>query len=324
MSKKLDVLLIDGTGFLGYYATLELLKRGHQVTILALPPLPTKGLFPEDVKIQLADLNALSDQQVKELLKGRDAVVYAAGADDRVTPKAPAYPFFYKHNVESTSRLISLARQAGVKKGIILESYFAYFDRAWPELQLMKYHPYIRSRVEQEQAAIEAGGSEMAVMILELPYIFGSMSGRTPIWKPLISYIRSRAILCYTQGGTNCITVEHVGEAIAGAVEQGEAGERYLIGGDNLTWVELLTKLSQLTGKVKRVITLPNWLVSTGTFFVKAMHFIEGKQGGLDPVKLVKLQTAFTFFDPTPSQVALGYGSGGLDEALRKTVEVCN
>lgn len=321
MTKK--VLMIGGTGFLGYYAIRELLKLNYEVTILALPPLPAEGLFPPEVKITLADMNKLTDDEVGALLKGQDAVVYAAGADDRVVPKRPAYPFFYKHNVEATRRLISIAKNAGVKKGVVLGSYFAYFAREWPQLELTKHHPYIRSRVEQEEAAISAGGSEMEVMILELPYIFGSMPGRTPIWKPLIDYIRSTGILFYTRGGTNCITVEDVGAAIAGAVERGRGGQRYVIGGQNLTWVQLLGKLSRLTGKEKKVVTLPNGLVTVGTVFVKLIHWLEGKQSGLDPIQLVKLQTANTFFDATIAQKELGFGSGNLDEALQKTVKAC-
>jgi nucleoside-diphosphate-sugar epimerase len=323
MAKTQNVLLVGGTGFLGYHAVRELLKRGHHVTILALPPLPAEGLFPSEVVIKLADLNKLSDDEVAALLRGQDAVVYAAGADDRLTPKAPSYPFFYKHNVAATERLLILARQAGVKKGIVLGSYFSYFDRAWPQLKLSQHHPYIRSRVEQEAAAIAAGGDEMKVMILELPYIFGSMPGRIPLWKPLIDYIQSTLILFYTRGGTNCITVEHVAEAIAGAVERGEGGQRYLIGGENLTWVELLGRINKILGIAKKVVSLPNWIVTIGTFFVKMGQWLSGKQGGLDPLKLVKLQSALTFFDPAPSQVALGYGKNGINEALTETIKAC-
>jgi hypothetical protein len=51
---------------------------------------------------------------------------------------------------------------------------------------------------------------------------------------------------------------------------------------------------------------------------------LQGKQGGLDPVQLIKLQTAMTFFDPLPSQQALGFSGGGLENALKKTIEACN
>jgi nucleoside-diphosphate-sugar epimerase len=319
----MNVLLIGGTGFLGYHAVKELTKRGHQISILALPPLPAEGLFPVETKILLADLNTLSDEEVLKSLRGQDAVVYAAGADDRITPKAPAYPFFFKHNVEATRRLITLARQAGVKKAIVLGSYFVHFDRIWPKLKLKEHHPYIRSRVEQEKAAIEAGGKDMSVCILELPYIFGSMPGRKPIWKPLITYIRSTPVVFYTHGGTNCISVEHIAESIAGALEKGRARASYVIGDENLTWVEMLRKISQSMGREKPIISLPNWLAIMAGAFIKLLHYLQGREGGLDPIALIKLQTAMTFFDPTPSKQDLGYRSGGLDEALKKTIIAC-
>ena len=319
----MNVLLIGGTGFLGYHAVKELTKRGHQISILALPPLPAEGLFPVETKILLADLNTLSDEEVLKSLRGQNAVVYAAGADDRITPKAPAYPFFFKHNVEATRRLITLARQAGVKKAVVLGSYFVYFDRIWPKLKLKEHHPYIRSRVEQEKAAIEAGGKDMSVCILELPYIFGSMPGRKPIWKPLITYIRSTPVVFYTHGGTNCISVEHIAESIAGALEKGRARASYVIGDENLTWVEMLRKISQSMGREKPIISLPNWLAIMEGAFIKLLHYLQGREGGLDPIALIKLQTAMTFFDPTPSKQDLGYRSGGLDEALKKTIIAC-
>jgi nucleoside-diphosphate-sugar epimerase len=71
-----------------------------------------------------------------------EGLIFAAGADDRTIPDAPAYPFFYKANVESTARLLRLARQAGVKKAVVFSSYFVYFARKWPEMKLGEKHPY--------------------------------------------------------------------------------------------------------------------------------------------------------------------------------------
>jgi dihydroflavonol-4-reductase len=320
---ELKVMIIGGTGFLGYYATLELISRGHKVSIIALPPAPAPGLFPSNVEIHLEDLNALSDNQLEELLKGQDALVFAAGVDDRVTPRKPAYPFFYKHNVESVRRLFTIAKHAGLKKGIVLGSYFAYFDRAWPKLQLSRHHPYIRSRVEQTRAAIEAGGDELAVSVLELPYIFGSMPGRTPLWKPLIAYIQSGFPLFYPAGGTACVTVQQVAKAIRGAVENGTAGERYPIGGTNLSWVELLGLLGQVTGKKKKVITLPTWIVKTGAWILKITHSLKGLESGLDLVEFIKLQTSFTYLDPGHVQKELDYPNENIVHALEETVEAC-
>jgi len=319
----MNVLVIGGTGLLGYHATLELLKRGHRVSVLALPPLPVPDLFPASVSIQFGNLNLMDDDAVVSLLSGQDAVVFAAGADDRVTPIRPAYPYFYKQNVEPVKRLASLGRKTGLKKLVILGSYFAYFDRTWPRMKLSTWHPYIRSRVEQTRAAIEAGGDQVAVMTLELPYIFGTMPGRLPLWKPLIKYVASNLPLLYPRGGTTCVTVTQVAQSTAGAVERGEAGKCYPVGGENLTWEQLLQKFVAAAGKRKRVIILSDGLVRLGTRLVKLLHQFQGREGGLDPVRFVELQTANTFIDPAESQFILGYSPADLDAAIRETVAVC-
>ncbi|MBU1118885.1 NAD-dependent epimerase/dehydratase family protein [Patescibacteria group bacterium] len=318
-----SVLVLGGTGFIGYHAVLEFLKKGYAITILSLPPLPKKGLFPPEVSIRLADLNTLSDEAVVELMQGHSAALFAAGADDRITPKKPAYDFFYKANVESSVRFFKLAKKAGITRGVILSSYFLFFDRTWPELKLSAHHPYIRSRKEQAKEAIAFSKPELDLMILELPYIFGSMPGRKPLWCPLITYIQSFPVLLYPKGGTNMITVEHVAEAIVGAVEYGKGGEHYTIGDKNMSWKAFLKKLSRCLGKEKRVVSLPNFLVTIATVLLKLKHKLQGREGGLDPVAFTKVQTAQTFFDPDSSRSVLRYGSGGLDDAFKKTVEAC-
>lgn len=319
----LKVLIIGGTGFLGYHATKELLAYGYQVKILALPPGPLPGLFPAEVEIQLADIGSLTDEHIQSLLRGNDAVVFAAGVDDRVTPRKPAYPFFSMHNVESVRRVFTLARSAGVKRGVVLGSYFAYFDRLWPEMKLSIHHPYIRSRVEQAKAAIDSGGKDMIVSILELPYIFGSMPGKTPLWKPLISYVISSFPLIYPAGGTTCVSVTQVAQAIRGALEHGEPGKSYPIGGLNLTWTQLLEEISRLAGKRKRVISLPTWIVKVGAWCLKTVHDIKGLESGLEPVAFVDLQTRNTFIDPHISQATLKYNNDAITQALIDTVNAC-
>jgi len=317
----MNVLIIGGTGFLGYYATHELLRRGHCVSILALPPLPAPDLFPAEVRITLANLDGLSDDEVLALLRGQDGVVMAAGADDRIIPRAPAYPFFYHHNVEASARLFRLARRAGVRRGALLSSYFAHFCRIWPHLKLAEHHPYVRSRVEQEEQSLAAAMPDLQLSVLELPYIFGAMPGRPSLWTPVVNLVRRWPVLFFPRGGTNMIAVQHVAEAIAGAIEQGRGGERYVIGDENLTWKDWLGRISLYAcGRSKPVITVPDFLVRWQLRRVEKKHLAEGKEGGLHPVEFVKLQTSNTFFDPEPSRRALGYGRGGLDEAIRDAV----
>ncbi|NLG29414.1 MAG: NAD(P)H-binding protein [Chloroflexi bacterium] len=318
------VLIVGGTGFLGYYVVRELVKRGHQVRVLALPPTPAEGLLPPQVEVRLANLDELADAEVRALLAGMEGAIFAAGADDRVIPPAPAYPFFKRANVEASARFFRLARDAGVTRGVLLSSYFAHFAQAWPALKLAEHHPYIRSRVEQEAAALHAALPSLQLAILQLPYIFGAMPGRVPLWAPLVNLVRASRVLFYPRGGTNMVAVQHVGEAIVGALERGAGGERYLVGDENLTWRAFLKRMSrQAVGRARPVITIPDALLKTTMRKVRAQHRADGKEAGLHEIEFVKLQTAETYFDPEPTRQALGYGSGGLDEALRDTVAAC-
>ncbi|MGV7975385.1 MAG: NAD(P)H-binding protein [Anaerolineaceae bacterium] len=318
----MQVLVIGATGFLGYHTTLELLARGHQVSALARPPLPAEKLLPPEVNITLTDLEALPDAELLAYLQGQDGLVFAAGVDDRVTPARPAYPFFYKGNVAATERLVRLAVRAGVKRAVIFSSYFLEFERRWPELRLAETHPYIRSRVEQEKAALAAAGDQMAVNFLLLPYIFGSIPGRDPLWKPLVAYLNSwLPWVFYPAGGSAMVSVSEVADAAVMAFERGEAGARYPVCAENLTWQDFLQRLGKILGKTKPVITLPKALVKLGAWFVALMHRLQGRESGLDLVPFVELQTRLAFLDLDYSARALGYAHAELEPDFVKTVQ---
>ena len=321
MSLQKRVFVVGGTGFLGYHAIQEFLKEGWNVTALGLPPAPPVDLFPANVKVILQNIALSSDDALINLMRGNDAVVFAAGMDDRITPKKPAYPKFHAANVEACARTLNLAQQAGIKRAVVLGSYYAHFDRLWPEMKLAEKHAYIRSRVEQERAANAIPILETCV--LELPYIFGDTLGRKPLWYPLVKYIRSSRVLFYMKGGSACITAETVGQAVIGAIERGQAGKCYPIGDENLTWPELLTRLAAADGRRIKVLTLPTWLIKLGLYGLWLVHQIQGKESGLDSRYFASLQTAETFLDPLPSKQALGYETGGLDKAFQKTVKAC-
>jgi len=291
------------------------------VSVLGLPPAPPAGLFPPDVSVLLLDIDQASDSDLLGYLKGYDGLVFAAGADDRLTPKKPAAPFFHQANVETCTRLLRLAREAGIKRAVVLGSYFAHFHRIWPELRLAERHPYIRSRVEQEKAATSIPGITAAV--LELPYIFGRLpvQGWKPLWTPLIKYIRSSPILFYMKGGSACITAKTAGQAVLGALEKVTASGCFPIGDENLTWSELLTRLAAADKRRVRVVNLPGWLVQIGLHGMWLLHHLRGREAGLDPRYFAQLQTAHGYIDPKTSQEALGYETGGLGEAFQETVE---
>ena len=320
----MNTFVVGSTGFLGYFAVQELLARGHSVRSISLHPAPQELNFPASVELVLGDLNTTPDDSLREMLQGMDGLIFAAGLDDRVVPKAPAYPKFYDANVVATRRLIRLGKEAGIKKAVVFSSYFVACHRRWPELRLPEHHPYIRSRVEQIRESLEEAGSDVAVSFLMLPYIFGSLPGKTPLWKPLIGYLNSSLPWAfYPGGGSAMVTADEVGRAAVRALEAGRPGEEWPIASDNLTWVEFLGRIGKILGKPKRVITLPNWLLKPAMAGLELGNKLRGKESGLSMVPFVELQTRNAFLDTEYSRAQLGYEKGNLNKALEDTVKAC-
>lgn len=309
---------------MGYFAVQELMARGHTVRSISLYPTPPELSFPSSVELVLGDLNATPDDDLRQMLQGMNGLIFAAGLDDRVVPKAPAYPKFYDANVAATRRLIRLGKEAGIKKAVVFSSYFVACHRRWPELHLPGHHPYIRSRVEQIREALEEAGEDMAVSFLMLPYIFGSLPGKTPLWKPLVGYLNSNLPWAfYPAGGSAMVSADEVGRAAARALEAGRSGEEWPIASDNLTWVEFLGRINRILVKPKRVITLPNWLLKPAMAAVELGYRLRGKESGLSMVPFVDLQTRNAFLDTEYSREQLGYEKGDLNKALEDTVRAC-
>ena len=309
---------------MGYHATHELVRRGHEVTVWGLPPAPAADLLPDSVVVQLLDVAAVDDRQLRELLAAYDAIVFAAGADDRAVPAEPAFTFFYQANVRTSVRVTAAARQAGVRKLVLLGSCVTYFDRLWPDLTIAEDHPYVYSRREQIELCTAVSGSDMALVVLELPYIFGAMPGAVPLWAPLIRYVRSGLPLYYTNGGTNMIAVIHVAEAIAGAVERIDSSDIFQVGDENVSWTRFLKALCKAVGRKDDTIKIIEDDKILGMGWVgDALHSMRGKEAGLHIREFVQIQIAETYFDPRASRKALGYGAGGLEQAWRDTVAAC-
>ena len=313
------VFVVGGTGFIGYHVVQSCLRRGWEVTALGLPP-ASPALFAPGVNVLLRDLGRTPDAALHRLLRGHDAVVFAAGMDDRSTPARPAYPKLHKANVEDLTRVLRLARDAGATRAVVIGSYFTWLDREWPALRLAERHPYIRSRVEQARAATAIPGLDG--MVIELPYVFGALPapGWEPLWTPLVRYIRLSPVVCYTAGGSACISSGVAGEAVAAAIERGQAGERYPIGQENLSWAQLITRLARADGRTVRVVTVPTPFARLGLGAVQFAHRLQGKEGGLDLPRFTAVQTAQADIDPARSRSALGYALDDLDLAFRETV----
>lgn len=205
----MNVLIFGGTGLLGSAAAQIFIDRGHKVKTIALPPLPEGAPIPKEMDIEFGNFLELSDEELEKAMTGMDAFVYAAGVDERVEFPHPVYDAYKKYNINPTDRFLKMAKKCGVKRCVVLGSYFAWLAKERPDMKLCEKHTYIRSRVEQEEVAFKYADDDMGVAVLELPYIFGTQPGRRPVWVILIEQLqrfKKMPFTMYPKGGTAMLT----------------------------------------------------------------------------------------------------------------------
>ena len=322
----MKVFMIGGTGLLGCEAARIFLERGHAVKSVALPPLPEGAPIPEAMELEFCNIYEKTDEEIKAMMQGYDCFVFAAGIDERVEFPAPVYDAYYKYNIAPLKRILPLCKEVGMKNAVILGSYFAYLAKERPDMKLTEKHPYIRSRIDQEEVAFSFADENFDVAVLELPYIFGTQPGRKPVWVILIEQIKRMDKLPFTMypgGGTAMLTVRQVGEVIVGAAEKSKGAKAWPISMYNLTWKEFLKIVyaARGMGDNRKVISVAPWMMRMGLGGVKKEYAAKGIESGIDVDGLADIMAINLFIDRKYS-VELGATEDDIKSAITDSIKV--
>lgn len=319
----MNILVIGGTGLLGSHAAKEALKRGYVVTILSRGHNTNKIENSEKIKYIDGDIYKLSDNELSSILSGQDGVVYALGIDARQTFKRPAYAKFHEDHVEICLKIVKKAKECGVKKFVVLGSYFTYFEKKFPELKLASDHIYIKTRTEQRDIVLSETTPGFDTFVLELPFILGTQEGNIPRWTFIFSMLatRGKKSLFFMKGGTAVVTAVQVGQAAMNAMDQGHGGTAYPIGGKNYQWTDFAKAYFKITKKEKGLIALHPAMFKIFGTASSFLLFIQGKERGLNIRKYTKIQYMDAYIDPDYSMSLLGYKHDDYDNALSTVIK---
>ena len=325
--KHKRIFIVGGAGFLGYHTSLELVNRGAEVTSLALPDEAVDESLSSKVNIQRANIDELDDQKLGEILTGYDALVYAAGPDDRIElePRVNATEFFQTQLVDRTERALRIAKQQGVKMVIVYGSYFSYVSNhgiCGIEQGGLERHPYIKARVDQTKRAFALGDENFSVAVLNIPYVFGTAPGKEPIWRNVfIERFGQSPKIYYGNGGTTIISAKKIAVCTAQALELAEHGDELAVGSRNMKFKPMIEQLLKEANIDKPVGKLPNWLLSIAmkSQWKKAQK--ENLDSGLDMRYLTQDILARDFyvdFQATDAKLQVDYADD-VDEAIEET-----
>ena len=320
----MNVLIIGGTGLLGLSGAKELIKRGHTVKTISLPEIPKGLVLPNELELIYGNYETMSDNDLRRHLRNQDALLFAAGVDERLEHKGPIYEFYKSRNITPLKRLLALAKEMKVKTAVICGSYFTYLDRVWENLYLYENHPYIKSRVDQSNEAFSYYDKDFSVTVLELPYIFGVQEGRKPVWVFLVEQIKKmKLVTFYPKGGTAMITVDQVGQVIASSLETAKGAKQIPVGYYNVSWRKMLRIFHQEMKMPKKpIITIPKWLYKLALAKYKRKYKKQGIQSGFDLTKLAKIMTRKAYIDNTYIKTILKVKDDNLEKAIADSVRL--
>jgi dihydroflavonol-4-reductase len=263
---------------------------------------------------------------LRSALEGCDAVMHVA-ADYRLWVTNPEK--MHATNVTGTRELLRLAREQGVARVVYTSSvatmgFFAdgrLCDEATPVSLANMIGHYKHSKYLAEQEAVAAARAGQQVIILNPTTPIGSGDIKpTPTGRIIVDFLK-RKFPAYMDTGLNLVDVDEVARTHVKALTAGQSGERYILGGENLTLKQLLDKMSAITGLPSPTMRVPH---SVAMMFALWDQTFTGKLLGREPratVEAVRMGKKMMFVSSAKAERDLGFRVVPVYAALRSAID---
>jgi dihydroflavonol-4-reductase len=264
----MQILVTGSTGFLGAHLCRALLNQGHKVRAFHRPSSSLRLIEDLELEHALGDLTL--PETIFPAMEGIDAVFHIAawmGSHDQPGKQ-------YTVTVEGTRNILQAAEKAGVRRVVYTSSAAALGvpdttgknqepqlideNHAWnyrPD-----YYPYGYAKYLAELEIQKAVAQGLEAVIVNPTLVFGPGD----IYRQsnsLVVQVAEKRLSIATEGGINCVHIADVIEGHLAALACGKTGQRYLLGGENLTHLHLLQMIAECTGSPAPGIVLPSRLV---------------------------------------------------------------
>ncbi|ACG72456.1 NAD-dependent epimerase/dehydratase [Anaeromyxobacter sp. K] len=317
----MNLLVTGGTGFLGAALVPLLARAGHRLRLLQRSAAPEAEALGADVRrAGLEDAEA-----VRAALDGVDAVFHLAGQVD-FDPAEPAR--LYELHVQGTRRLLEACVAAGVRRVILAstsgtiavskEERVATEADPYPIAAVAGW-PYYLSKIFQEKAALRIHrDTGLPVVVLNPSLLLGPGDARLSSTDVVFKFLERR-IPAMPTGGLSFVDVRDAARAFAAALERGRPGERYLLGGANLTFRDFFGRLERLSGVAAPRVALPGGLNVAGARLLEKLSGWRGAEAPIDAPS-VEMGEHFWYCDSRKAEEALGFSARDPQETLFETV----
>jgi dihydroflavonol-4-reductase len=320
----LKTFLTGATGFLGSHVARVLAAQGGELRVLVRPTSNLKNLEGLNAETATGDLR--DPASIDKAISGCDTVFHVA-ADYRLWARDPEE--MYRSNVEGTRAILEAARKNDVRRVVYTSSVATMgftrdgnpADEDSPVTLPNMIGHYKRSKFMAEQIALEAGRSGMHVVVVNPTTPVGEQDIKpTPTGRIILDFLK-RKFPAYVDTGLNLVDVTECARGHVAALERGKSGERYILGGENLTLKQILDKLGAITGLPSPTVKLPYFFA----FAAAAVdETITGRILHREPratIDAVRMGRKKMFATSAKAERDLGWKIVPAENALRRAVE---
>jgi dihydroflavonol-4-reductase len=319
----MKTLVTGATGFLGSHVARALVARGEDVRVLVRASSDLRALDGLNAERFVGDLR--NSASLAGALVGVARVFHVA-ADYRLWARDPRE--IYESNVTGTQNLLDAARHAGLEKFVYTSTVATVAVRregglpneaTKSSVDEMIGH-YKRSKFEAEQCAVRAAGTGLPVVIANPTTPVGPGDWKpTPTGKIIVDFLNGR-MPGYVDTGLNFVPVEDCARGHLLAAERGRIGERYILGGRNLTLKEMLDMLAIASGR-----PAPRWKIPYAVAYAAGcvdagISRVLGREPQI-PLEGVRMSRHKMFVDASKAERELGFAPGPIEGALERAVE---
>jgi dihydroflavonol-4-reductase len=319
----LKAFVTGATGFLGSHVARVLAEQGADLRLLVRPTSDLRNIADLNAERVAGDLRDAAS--IEKALSGCEVVFHVA-ADYRLWVRDPDE--MYRSNVEGTRSLLEAARKQGVRRVVYTSSVAtmgftsngSLADESSPVSLENMIGSYKRSKFMAEQVAVDAARSGVDVVIVNPTTPIGERDIKpTPTGRIVVDFLK-RKFPAYVETGLNLVDATECARGHIQALEKGRSGQRYILGGDNLTLKQILDRLAAITGLKSPTVKLP-YVFALVTGVVDEM--VTGRLLGGEPratIDAVRMGRKMMFVSSAKAERDLGWKTVPVDDALRRSV----
>jgi dihydroflavonol-4-reductase len=315
------ILVTGGSGFIGQQLVPRLAARGWQVRVLDMLA-PTRA-WPE---VEYVQGTVLDPALVAHAMRDVDQVYHLAGLPGMWVPRKSD---FHAVNCQGTEIVLAAARQRGVSRFLHCSTESILFRRSPSEDTIADNTllgaddmpgPYTRSKLLAEHRAAQAAATGFPVIIACPTMPIGPHDHNLTPPAAMLRYFLGRRLQLYLDFIVNLVDVRDVATGLILAMERGQVGHRYILGGESIALKAILRLMAEICGSRHVLLPVPRGMALLSAAMMELLADRVTKKPPSATCEGVRIALRATALSIHKAQSELGYAPQSVEPALRETI----